>query len=108
MNNVAIIPPKALAFAQNIVICCDLIRKIMVEFSNFKKPLRIRQMIVELSDLEEKCDAIYLDAMQTAYQHGNDLGEILAWREIYEALENCADACEHVGDCIETVIMKNT
>ena len=108
MNNVTVIPPKALEFAKNIATCCDLIRRIMVEFSNFKKPLRIRQMIVELGDLEERCDTIYLEAMQTVHQNSNDLWEILAWREIYEALETCADACEHVGDCIETVIMKNT
>ena len=29
-------------------------------------------------------------------------------REIFDKLEACADACEHVGDCIETIVMKNT
>jgi putative DNA primase/helicase len=29
-------------------------------------------------------------------------------REIYDKLEACADAAEHVGDCIETIVMKNT
>ena len=33
---------------------------------------------------------------------------VISWREIYDKLEKCADACEHVGDCVETIVMKNT
>ncbi len=108
MDSIDTVPPQALEFAKKIVTCCDLIKSIMEEFSNFKKPARLREMIVELNNLEEACDAIYLSAMHDARQHSTDLWEILAWRKIYECLEGCADACEHVGDCIETVIMKNT
>ena len=108
MDNVTTVPPKALEFAKNVAACCDLIRRIMEEFRNFKKPSRLREMIVELNRLEETCDAIYLEAMHAARQESDDLWEILSWRAIYESLEGCADACEHIGDCIETVIMKNT
>jgi len=27
---------------------------------------------------------------------------------VYDCLEACADACEHVSDCVESVIRKNT
>lgn len=108
MNSVTAVPPQAIAFSEKIATCCKLIKNIMEEFSNFKKPARLRQMIVELNGMEEACDAIYLDAMHNIRQYSSDLWEVLAWREIYESLEGCADACEHVGDCIETVIMKNT
>lgn len=33
---------------------------------------------------------------------------VIAWRDIYGCLEACADACEHVSECVGTVIMKNT
>ena len=108
MDNVVHVPPHAKELADKISACCDLICRIMEEFSNFKKPARLREMIVELNGMEEDCDAIYLHAMQTVHQGSDDLWEVLSWREIYESLEECADACEHVGDCIETVIMKNT
>ena len=108
MNNVTAVPPQAIDFSEKIATCCKLIKDIMEEFSNFKKPTRLRQMVVELNGMEEICDAIYLDAMHNIRQHSSDVWEIMAWREIYECLESCADACEHVGDCIETVIMKNT
>lgn len=108
MDNVSKTPPRALEFATKVADCCSLTQRIMEEFSNFKKPARLRQMIVELNELEEVCDAIYLDAMRSAYEESDLLWEVLSWRRIYKGLEDCADACEHIGDCIETVIMKNT
>ena len=33
---------------------------------------------------------------------------LAAWREIYIYLERCADACEHVADTVESVVMKNS
>ena len=46
--------------------------------------------------------------MRKIRTHTNDVLEIISWREIYEKMEDCADACEHVGDCVDTVVMKNT
>ena len=37
-----------------------------------------------------------------------DVLDVISWREIYDYMENCADACEHVADSVETVVMKNT
>ena len=108
MNHVEIVPPMAMDFAERIADCCTLLHRIMEEFNHFKKPARLRQMIVELNELEEACDVIYLNAMRAAGETRGELWATLAEREIYESLEGCADACEHVGDCIETVIMKNT
>lgn len=108
MDDVKAVPPQALSFAKHVLECCKLTKAIMEEFSNFKKPARLHEMIVELNNIEETCDKIYLDAMHGIRQYSTDLWEIISWRRIYECLESCADACEHVGDCIETVIMKNT
>lgn len=30
------------------------------------------------------------------------------WRDIFECLESCSDACEHVSECVGSVVMKNT
>ena len=108
MNHVEVVPPMAMDFAEKIADCCTLLHRIMEEFNNFKKPARLRQMIVELNELEEACDVIYLNAMRAVGEERAELWEKLSRREIYERLEGCADACEHVGDCIEMVIMKNT
>lgn len=41
-------------------------------------------------------------------KHCTDVLDVVSWREIYARMENCADACEHVGDCVDMVVMKNT
>ena len=65
-------------------------------------------MIVELSHKEEECDRLYLQAAREMRDADLDVLEFFFWREILDCMEGCAAACEHVGDCGETVIMKNT
>ncbi len=100
--------PEAIIFADKLVECCDLMTEMLCEFENFKKPARLREMIIELSNKEEECDDLYLKSLLAIYDHCQDPLEIIFWREIYEHLEKCADACEHVGDVVETVVMKNS
>ncbi len=108
MDGIQTILPEAIEFADTLVQCCTLMTDMLREFPNFKKPARLHEMIVELNHAEEQCDALYLKAILAIRTHTSDVLEILFWREIYECMESCADACEHVGDCIETVVMKNT
>ena len=98
----------AIEFAGKIADCCRLMKQMMEEFINFKKSSRLHDMIIELSHKEEECDRLYLQAALYVRDAGLDTLQIFFWREILDCLEGCADACEHVGDCVETVIMKNT
>ena len=108
MNRITSVLPEAVEFARKLESCCALMKDIMVEFINFKKSSKLHDMIVELNHAEEECDRLYLTASRSLREKGLDALDVLAWREIYDCMEECADACEHVGDCVETVIMKNT
>ena len=57
---------------------------------------------------EQMSGKLYLKATRNVRDYTTDVLTILSWREIFDKLEACADACEHVGDCIETIVMKNT
>lgn len=46
--------------------------------------------------------------MRRLHEEGADALHIIAWREIYDYLEKCADACEHVADGVESAVMKNS
>ena len=94
--------------AEKIAESCSLMRKLMMELQNFKKPASLRSLIIEINDLEEQCDSIYLESTLKAKKNSSDVLEIVSWRKIYDCMESCADACEHVADCVGTVIMKNT
>ncbi len=108
VDGISAVPSKALCFAEKIVECCTLMKNMLIEFKNFKKPHKLHELIVSLSCLEEECDEMYLKAVKIAAQENTDILLILFEREIYDKMEECADACEHVGDCVETVVMKNT
>lgn len=80
----------------------------MAEFENFKKSKKIRNLIIELNDVEEECDKLCLASMRELTQNPTDIMSVIAWNEIYKCLKDCADTCEHVSECIDTVIVKNT
>lgn len=102
------INPSAITMAQKLVHACELLCQVMNEFENFKKSKKLRQLIIEINDAEEECDKLYMASMRELSQKGGDVLETISWREIFDCMEACADACEHASDCIGSVIMKNT
>ena len=106
--NIRSINPTAISFAKKIIRSCELVCDLMSEFENFKKSKKIKGMIIELNDVEEECDQLYLASMRTLTEQSTDALTTISWRDIFECFEACADACEHVSECVESVIMKNT
>lgn len=102
------IDPPAVEFAHRIVKACDTLCEIMGEFESFKRSRTLRSLIIKMNDVEEECDALYLSSMRALTAASQDVLHTVSWRRIYESLEACADACEHVSECVGSVIMKNT
>lgn len=108
INNVQSIRPEAVRFTKVIIRCCQVLKEIMEEFANFKKSKTLHGLIIEINALEEEGDRLFIESMRNLHTQVTDPLEIIAWREIYNFLEKCCDACEHVADAVESVIMKNT
>lgn len=108
MYRIKTVVPEAIEFAQRLTECCKLMKEMLVEFVNFKKPQKLHEMIIMLSHKEEVCDELYINATMLLPERCEHTLDIISWREIYNRLENCADACEHVGDCVDMVVMKNS
>lgn len=108
VNNIRKVEPAAVEFAQKIVHSCSLLCDLMVEFETFKHSKNIRPLIIKINDVEEECDELYLTSMRALSREATDPLHVIAWRDIYRCLEACADACEHVSECVGSVIMKNT
>ena len=108
INNVQQIRPEALAFIKVIIRCCEALKEVMEEFADFRKSKTLHGLIIEINALEEEGDSLFIDSMRSLHAEVTDPIEIIAWREIYVYLEKCCDACEHVADVVESVIMKNT
>ena len=108
VNQIKTIMPEAITFAEKIVECCDMMKEMLAELPNFKKPKKLHEMIINLSHKEEECDRLYLEGTLKCASFSDDVLTVIFWREIFDKLEKCADACEHVGDSIETIVMKNS
>lgn len=108
INNVKAIRPEAVAFTKVIIRCCEALKQVLEEFAEFRKSKDLHQLIVEINALEEEGDRLFIQSMRKLHETVTDPLEIIAWREIYVYLEKCCDACEHVADAVESVIMKNT
>lgn len=108
VDQIKVVTPEAVEFADRIVKCCELMKAMLTELQNFKKPQKLHEMIVNLNHMEEVCDGLYLEATLKIREHCSDVLDIVSWREIYDHMESCADACEHVGDSVEMIVMKNT
>ena len=108
INNIRQIRPEALAFIKVIIRCCEALKEVMEEFADFRKSKTLHGLIIEINALEEEGDRLFIESMRRLHAEVTDPIEIIAWREIYVYLEKCCDACEHVADVVESVIMKNT
>lgn len=108
INNISSVNPSAILFAKNIVRSCDVLCETMTEFAQFKKSRKMQSLIIKMNDIEDECDELYLTSMRELMKHPQDVLHTIAWREIFDRLEACVDACEHVSECVGSVIMKNT
>ena len=106
--NIKEINPAAIEFAKNLVKSCEMLVQIMDEFENFKKSKTMRSLIIACNDVEEDCDKLYLATMHNLTKYSSDVLTTLSWYKIFDCLEACADACEHVSECVGSIIMKNT
>lgn len=108
MFNIQSVRPDAITFARKAVETCTLLCRIMEEFEHFKKSKTLKTLIDDLNDIEEECDILYLTSMRSLMTDSVDIMEKMAWHQLFELLEGCIDACEHVSECVDTVILKNT
>lgn len=108
MFNLQALRPEALDFSDKIVSCCNALREATNDFHNFRKSPTIKNNIIEVNRLEEEADALFTDAVRSLYTTCKDPIQVVAWTQTFNRFEKCCDACEHVANILESIIMKNT
>lgn len=108
MYNVLSIRDEASEFTAILLQCCNALEDAMREFHNFRKSGSINENIVEVNRLEETGDALYTRAVRRLYTTCHEPIELMVWRDLFDRMEKCCDACEHVANIMESVIMKNS
>ena len=108
INNVQKIPQEALQLLDVVCQCCEEVQNLLKEFADFRHSNKITQKIIAINTLEEEADSLYISNMRKLHTEGNDVLYIIAWTEIFNYFEKCADACEHVADTVGSIVIKNS
>lgn len=108
MCNVQTIRPEAIQFVDLIVKACDLVKVSMEELVDFKKSKKIKEYKIQINNLEEEGDRLYIESMRKLHTTVADPLEVLAWRDVLNYLERCLDTCEDIGDILEDTVLKNS
>ena len=107
-NNVQVIRPDALKLSEVMIRCCEEAKNMAKEFADFKHSKTLHSHIVNINTMEEEADELFISSLRTLHTTCSDPLQIIVWREIYTFMEKCVDACEHVADTVESVVMKNS
>ena len=62
---------------------------------------------VEVNRLENDGDRISRSAIASLFDEGIDPMVVIRWKDIFERLEEAIDACEHVANTLEGIVIKN-
>lgn len=109
MYDVHSMTEEAHEFALNIKKSCEALVEAMKEFKNFKKNKGLREYLVAVNDCEEEGDRLFFNAMRKLYVEEQDNPmRVLVWSRLYNTMEKCCDACEHVADVVASALLKNS
>jgi predicted phosphate transport protein (TIGR00153 family) len=68
----------------------------------------LSQYTVEVNRLENDGDRTSRHAIASLFDNGIDPMIVIRWKDIYERLEEAIDACEHVANTLEGIVIKNS
>ncbi len=72
------------------------------------RPKDMNMRLLKLHELEREGDEIYREAMGDLFRGRFDVHSVIVWKDLYETLEATVDRCQHVGDLVERIVIKNT
>lgn len=108
MFDVHRVPDAAPMLCGKMDACVKALYAAGAELKNFKKPVLLRQHLIDVNTHEGEADEIYTEAIHKLFATESDFRVLLGHRAIYDSLEACCDLCEHAADIIEQIIIKNT
>lgn len=88
--------------------CVKALHETIGELKNFKKPEKLRSLLVEVNTIESEADEVYVEAIHRLFEKEAESRVLIGNKAVYESLENCCDLCEHAADVIDQIIIKNT
>jgi predicted phosphate transport protein (TIGR00153 family) len=108
MYGIKSVKPEAVEFCGLIVRCCHALRDLACEFKHFKKSSTIKNFLVKVNSLETEGDTMHFNAVNKLFAQPESPLDAIVWKDIFDDFELCCDNCEHVGQVIQGVVLKNS
>jgi uncharacterized protein len=86
----------------------DSCRNIAQALSRLRGFNDLNHYFVEVNRLENEGDRITREALASLFRNGIDPMMVIRWKDIFERLEHAIDACEHVANILEGIVVKHT
>lgn len=67
----------------------------------------IKKLVINLHDLEDEGDTIFVRSVSSLFQNGEDPITVIRWKDIIEDLERVADKFQDVSNTIEGILVKS-
>jgi predicted phosphate transport protein (TIGR00153 family) len=100
------VPTKeAIDMAKEILTTTEMMSKAVIALRD-KRYSFVQEYCIEINRLENRIDRLYRDALGRLFDEVKDPIAIIKWKEVYEYLENAADACEDVANILEAIVLK--
>ena len=92
-----------------IVSCADELERAVGLLSTRGSKLKeILPITVEINRLENEADQVASRAMGDLFSNGENVIQILKWRDIYKDMEEATDRAEDAADVLEGIVLKNS
>ena len=109
MYHIEVITEDAKAIVKVVHQCVESLYEAIKELKNFKKTDGILQAsLIKINSIENQADDLSREAIHRLFSSDTEVKALIGNMNLYEALENCCDECEHAADVIEEIILKNT
>lgn len=108
MFDVHFMHERAITFAQIIQKSLNALRKSMSSFRQFKKVKKIRAMVEDVNQLEEKADDLYVETIRHLYTvDAENAIRVEVWSRLFDRMEETCDSCKTVADTMSSIMLKN-
>ena len=98
----------AIEFAKILHKSCIVLCGAVKEFPRARKSEPFKAGVVEVNDLEEEADRLYLEAMRRLFTEDSEhFMRVMVWSSIFDLFEDCIDQCETIADRMSAIVLKN-
>ena len=101
------LPPGSAQLATQIQEACDMINGAVASLRGMKNPGEIRRRCKEINRLESDGDRVFRSHIGEMFKTETDAIRLLKNKEFLEGLERTLDACDDVGNALDTIVIKN-